>query len=668
MSIVNISGTVSTAVIVLKSDIVTFTGPAIVTGSIRALNDALIVSVDATPSDNTFTVTIGAQVVSVAGDTDVGTTTAALVTALNASVLSNFAEVTWSDEGSGIIGAFVDAGGAPFSATLSVTGAGSGSVTDFTVEMTVLVASGVTISVTTGFIDFQGARGKYVHWQSNAAEPKEGDWQFITFIGSSTSNTLQWCIFSNASFGGLVFQGHAPGVDKFNYIILNNITTNFCFITTATGTVFIQDIAAVSAVSASHTGASVVTANRITIINPQSGNSFFNVSENGTWSDIFISDVSSGSNWGPASGKTINLNRIFARVAGNFEIGGSGGTVNLNDSVMQGTASGNIMLFASNSGTITATNCDFVNASGSNQGVFKSTGILNLVSCFIAGTFGFDISIVDISTATTDKQHSGVDTITTPRSTRNEIPDYSGISESGATTDRLIVTFTPLATCKSKIEYTTISNDYSANDGNGYDAPDVFIPQIGISLPPVVTDWGEEGAVYSKAEKVLTLKLPGDTYFYRIVSEDTMGNVFTSAQQGPIVVESGTDVTDPTWDDGGPGTDSGLVATDATTNGEVNLSWNTPLDAVAVEGVQLFFSTVSAAQAITDGVKRIIPANITSIRLGGLTNDTEHFFIVRALDKAENTTSETSGITATPTAVGTPSPVPGALQSFLTAE
>ncbi|KKL26194.1 hypothetical protein LCGC14_2397700, partial [marine sediment metagenome] len=121
-------------------------------------------------------------------------------------------------------------------------------------------------------------------------------------------------------------------------------------------------------------------------------------------------------------GNEVMLNATWGTDQGKF---GVGGTVSLNDSVMQGTASGNIMLFASNSGTITATNCDFVNASGSNQGVFKSTGILNLVSCFIAGTFGFDISIVDISTATTDKQHSGVDTITTPRSTRNEIPDYS---------------------------------------------------------------------------------------------------------------------------------------------------------------------------------------------------------------------------------------------------
>ena len=125
------------------------------------------------------------------------------------------------------------------------------------------------------------------------------------------------------------------------------------------------------------------------------------------------------------------------------------------------------------------------------------------------------------------------------------------------------------------------------------------------------------------------------------------------------------DTINPTWDDGGPGTDSGLAAVDPTTSGEMDLSWNTPLDETDVEGVQLFFSTVSFAQAITDGVKRIIPANVTAIRLGGLVDDTEHFFIVRALDKAGNTTDETTGVTATPTAITSIIPVPGAVQSFL---
>lgn len=125
------------------------------------------------------------------------------------------------------------------------------------------------------------------------------------------------------------------------------------------------------------------------------------------------------------------------------------------------------------------------------------------------------------------------------------------------------------------------------------------------------------------------------------------------------------DTINPTWDDGGPGTDSGLAAIDPTTSGEMDLSWNAPLDETDIEGVQLFFSTVSFVQAITDGVKRIIPANVTAIRLGGLIDDTQHFFIVRALDKAGNTTNETTGVTATPTATTSIIPVPGAVQSFL---
>lgn len=88
-------------------------------------------SLDGTPGDNTFTVTIGGVSISTDGDTDVATTAAALVALLNASTHPYFAAITWANPSSGNITATADTAGVPFEAALTETGVGSGAVTDF---------------------------------------------------------------------------------------------------------------------------------------------------------------------------------------------------------------------------------------------------------------------------------------------------------------------------------------------------------------------------------------------------------------------------------------------------------------------------------------------------------------------------------------------------------
>lgn len=92
---------------------------------------ASIDSVDGTPANNTFTVTIGDVAISQVGTTDVATTAAALVALLNASTHPYFAAVTWDVPSAGNIRATADTAGVPFVAALTETGAGTGSVTDF---------------------------------------------------------------------------------------------------------------------------------------------------------------------------------------------------------------------------------------------------------------------------------------------------------------------------------------------------------------------------------------------------------------------------------------------------------------------------------------------------------------------------------------------------------
>lgn len=88
-------------------------------------------SLDGTPSNNTFTLTVGDASVSAAGDTDVGTTAAALVSAANSSTHPHMAAVTWTNPSGGDVTGTADTAGVPFVAALTVSGAGSGTVTDF---------------------------------------------------------------------------------------------------------------------------------------------------------------------------------------------------------------------------------------------------------------------------------------------------------------------------------------------------------------------------------------------------------------------------------------------------------------------------------------------------------------------------------------------------------
>lgn len=99
--------------------------------AVAQVSTASIDSVDATPSNNTFTVTIGGVAISQAGDTDVATTAAALVALLNASAHPYFATVTWTTSSGGNITGTAGTAGVPFVAALTETGAGTGAVTDF---------------------------------------------------------------------------------------------------------------------------------------------------------------------------------------------------------------------------------------------------------------------------------------------------------------------------------------------------------------------------------------------------------------------------------------------------------------------------------------------------------------------------------------------------------
>lgn len=99
--------------------------------AVAQVASASIDSLDATPSANTFTVAVGDASVSVAGDTDPATTAAALVAALGTAEHPALAAIAWSNPSPGELVATAAVAGVPFAAALTVSGAGSGAVTDF---------------------------------------------------------------------------------------------------------------------------------------------------------------------------------------------------------------------------------------------------------------------------------------------------------------------------------------------------------------------------------------------------------------------------------------------------------------------------------------------------------------------------------------------------------
>lgn len=101
--------------------------------AVAQVQSGTIDTVDATPANNTYTVTIGSATVSVAGNTDANTTAADLVTALLAATDPRFTAVTWSNPSGSTVQGTAAIAGVPFVAALSVTGAGTGTVTDFSV-------------------------------------------------------------------------------------------------------------------------------------------------------------------------------------------------------------------------------------------------------------------------------------------------------------------------------------------------------------------------------------------------------------------------------------------------------------------------------------------------------------------------------------------------------
>lgn len=142
--------------------------------AVAQVSSASIDSVDATPANNTFHVTIGDEVISQVGTTDAATTAAALVALLNASTHPYFSGITWTNPSGGTITGTADTAGVPFVAALTETGAGTGAVTDFSDD-----------TASAGPADLSTAE----NW-STGSLPTAGDTIIFDRLGSSVAYNL----------------------------------------------------------------------------------------------------------------------------------------------------------------------------------------------------------------------------------------------------------------------------------------------------------------------------------------------------------------------------------------------------------------------------------------------------------------------------------------------
>jgi hypothetical protein len=99
--------------------------------AVAQLAEASIDSLDGTPANNSFSVDIGTVSVTVLGTSNPNQTAGALVTALQAATHPYYTAITWSNPSGSTVRAVALVPGAPFVAALTVSGPGTGTVTDF---------------------------------------------------------------------------------------------------------------------------------------------------------------------------------------------------------------------------------------------------------------------------------------------------------------------------------------------------------------------------------------------------------------------------------------------------------------------------------------------------------------------------------------------------------
>jgi len=134
--------------------------------------------------------------------------------------------------------------------------------------------------------------------------------------------------------------------------------------------------------------------------------------------------------------------------------------------------------------------------------------------------------------------------------------------------------------------------------------------------------------------------LEGTTYYYRLRGVNAAGTTSTPSSEVSVTTDT-TDIVPPPVP-----TLTGVNALDESCECE----WS-GVAAADLAGYEVGYHTVSAGP-----YTYVNAALLTSVTVGGLTNDTEYFFVVRSYDESGNRSADSNEIAATPTDSGTGDP------------
>ncbi|OIP06592.1 hypothetical protein AUK41_02230 [Candidatus Berkelbacteria bacterium CG2_30_43_20] len=134
-------------------------------------------------------------------------------------------------------------------------------------------------------------------------------------------------------------------------------------------------------------------------------------------------------------------------------------------------------------------------------------------------------------------------------------------------------------------------------------------------------------------------------------SVDTTNNVvsFTTNHLTDFAIVTSTDTT-------APSAPTSITATDAKTDGTVNLAWTNPTD-TDFSKIRIYRSTTSGS--LGDVITTTTTSATTSYANTSLTNGTTYYYTVRALDTSDNESTNTDQVSAAPSAAAATLPKTG---------
>lgn len=508
-----------------------------------------------------------------------------------------------------------------------------------------------------GKILADGAYKKLIPFQSSAGTLTYTAWAGFNFQGVDAGSSMTFCSIEDAGLP-LDYESTYAGNLTLNNILLKNCDRCIRSATTSAVTI--------GAVEITHCG------------DNGSGDPIFLWGANGTTTitTLYIHDCGAFANHSFTQG-TLTITNLYATNIRTFTVARGSGTPSItitniytsNASLnFSNWTSGTLSVGASGGGVISnnATSmystCLNTLVTEANVDIYQSgaryvsTSGGNYSNQYLeggnSGSVAYDSDSVDATTGGTVDGVADVNTANFPntdsrtsvRATPNKPKTITSVSLGSETTGGFTATFTVNypGRCWLVISETNTTV-------NHFDELASFEVRSPVHYDQVIDYAGTGKTQFVTAARTIAVTglKAGTTYYAYVVVQPLFASdpsIVFYQSAGSIATVSTADTTAPTF--------AGIAsATDAVTSKEVTVAWLAGSDNVAIQGYDIYYSTTNTSAAIlAAGVRQSAPDTATSAVIGGLTNGTTYYFIIRARDTSGNRDSNVVIASATPTA------------------